>query len=356
MVFDFVDGGAGSEASLRTARQAFRSVEFQPRALRDVSAIDLSVDFFGRESKLPFFLAPTGGTRLMHTLGEVAVARAAYQSGIPYTLSTLGTTSVEQIASAVPDGQNWFQLYLIRDRERAKRIIERARDAGFENMMVAVDCPVPGRRNRDVRNGLVVPPKLTWGSALKIAGYPRWWFDKLTTSPVEFAMIEAESESPAQRMARVFDPTITVADIEWLREIWPGKLIVKGLLSAEDAKDAANTGADAVYLSSHGGRQLDHSPVPFELVPKVRKAVGDDVKILVDGGIMSGADIVACYANGADGVGVGRAYLYGLMAAGEAGVARAIEMLRDEMRTTMALIGCRDTQEVRETGLAFRQF
>lgn len=290
----------------------------------------------------------------MHAGGETSVSRAAGKRGIPYTLSTLGTTSVEDLARDASDTKNWFQLYLIADREEAQLTLKRVWESGFDTLMLAVDCPVPGRRNRDVRNGLVVPPKITWRSVTKIIGYPRWWFDKLTTAPVDFAMISARSESPAQRMGRVFDPSITVEDVRWLRDVWPGKLVLKGILDPEDAKDAVAAGADAVYLSSHGGRQLDRSPLPLELISSVRDAIGDDTEIIVDGGIMSGADIISCYAAGANAVGIGRAYLYGLMAAGEAGVLKVIDLLTAEVRTTLALLGCNNIQEVRATGINLR--
>ena len=355
MVFDFVDGGSGSEASVRRARELFQRLEFEPRVLRDVRNVDISVEMLGQRSALPFFFAPTGATRLMHAAGESAVARVAGDLDVPYTLSTLGTTSVEDLAAAAPSTRRWFQLYLSADRAVGESMVQRAWDSGFDTLMLAVDCPVPGRRNRDVRNGLVVPPKLTWGSALKIAGYPRWWFDKLTTAPIEFAMISAESESPAQRMARVFDPSITIDDVAWLRGIWPGKLVAKGILSAEDAKAVVEAGVDAVYLSSHGGRQLDLAPLPIEILPAVREVVGDDVEIFVDGGAMTGSDIVACYAAGADAVGIGRAYLYGLMAAGEAGVRRVADLLAAEVSTALALLGCVNLSELPRSRVRVRQ-
>lgn len=354
MVFDFVDGAAGTESSIERARELFSRTEFKPRAMRDVSSIVLSHDILGYQSDLPFFLAPTGGTRLMHAGGEAMVARAAGKRNILYTLSTLGTTSVEDLAANAPDSKLWFQLYLIADRVAAMDTINRAWESGFDTLMVAVDCPVPGRRNRDVRNGLVVPPKLTWRSIAKVIGYPRWWFDKLTTPPVEFAMISAQSESPAERMSRTFDPTITVEDVRWLHDIWPGKLVVKGLLNPEDARKAADAGADAVYLSSHGGRQLDKAPLPLELIADTRTAVGNSVQIIVDGGVMNGGDIVACYAAGADAVGVGRAYLYGLMAAGETGVSKVIDLLAAEIKTTLALMGHTSISDLSSTDIRFR--
>jgi L-lactate dehydrogenase (cytochrome) len=346
MVFDFVDGAAGTESSIRRSRELFDRVEFAPRSLRDVTHVDMSVDILGARADLPFFFAPTGATRLMHAGGETTVARVARDAGIPYTLSTFGTTSVESLAAAVPNARRWFQLYLTSDRGASERLVRRAWDNGFDTLVLAVDCPVPGRRNRDVRNGLIVPPKLTWRSVWRIAPYPRWWFDKLTTAPVQFAMIDAASERPAERMAKVFDPSITLQDVEWLRAIWPGKLVIKGIQSAEDAREVLTVGADAVHLSTHGGRQLDRAPLPLELIPAVRSAVGDGIPIIVDGGVLSGADIVAACAMGADFVAIGRAYLYGLMAAGELGVKKVVDLLRSEIRTTLALTGRTSIREL----------
>jgi L-lactate dehydrogenase (cytochrome) len=340
MVFDFVDGAAGSESSLRRARGLFGRLEFEPRALRDVRKVDLETDLLGTPSPMPFFLAPTGATRLMNHAGETAVARVAADLGIPYALSTLGTTSVENLAAAVPHGRRWFQLYVMSDRSRGAEMVRRALDTGYDTLLVTVDTPVPGRRNRDTRNGLVTPPKLTWRSIARIAPYPRWWVDALTTEPIRFAMVDADSEMPAARMEKVFDAGVSIRDIEWLREMWPGKLVAKGIQSVHDAELVAGTGIDAVYLSAHGGRQLDNAPLPFELLPVVREAVDRKIQIFVDGGIMTGAEILACLAQGADGVGIGRAYLYGLMAAGEAGVRRVCDILQAELETTLRLVGC----------------
>lgn len=346
MVFDFVDGAAGSESSARRARELFTRLELEPRALRDVRSIDIGIDLLGTRNALPFFLAPTGGTRLMNPAGETAVARVAAEFGIAYALSTLGTTTVEELAAAAPQTRRWFQLYVMSDRSRGSAMVERAHAAGYDTLLVTIDTPVPGRRNRDVRNGLVVPPTLTWHSIGRIAGYPRWWVDALTSEPVRFAMVDAESELPAARMEKVFDPGVTVHDLEWLREIWPGHLVVKGVQSVHDAELVAGTGVDAIYLSTHGGRQLDNAPLPYEILPAVRKAIDPGIQIFVDGGVLSGPEIVACLAQGADAVGVGRAYLYGLMAAGEAGVRRVCEILRTEIETTVQLLGCTSVDEL----------
>jgi L-lactate dehydrogenase (cytochrome) len=325
---------------LHRTRDVFSRVEMQPRSLRNVQNIDLSTAILCQKSALPFFFAPTGATRLMHADGEIAVAAVAAEFGIPYSLSTLGTTTVEKLAVGAPEARRWFQLYLMADRGASKDMIDRAWASGFDTLLLAVDTPVPGRRNRDVRNGLVVPPKLTWRSLLDILGAPFWCFDKLTSEPFEFAMIQAVSERPEQRMRKVLDPTITIKDVEWLRKEWPGKLVIKGIQSVEDACIAAGAGADAVHLSTHGGRQLDCAPLPFEILPDVRAALDDRVEVFVDGGVMSGTDILACIARGATAVAIGRPYLYGLMACGEDGVRRVVSLLQDEIRTTLALLGC----------------
>jgi L-lactate dehydrogenase (cytochrome) len=355
MVFDFVDGAAGSESSLKRARGLFASLELEPRALRDVRKVDLSVDLLGRPSDLPFFFAPTGATRLMHHTGEPAVAAVAADVGVPYSLSTLGTTTVEELAAAVPESRRWFQLYLMTDRAAGKEMAERAWHSGFDTLLLTIDTPVPGRRNRDVRNGLIVPPRLAWHNIADIATHPRWGLNALTTEPMRMAMVDAESELPAQRMAKVFDPGVTMADVEWLRAEWPGKLVVKGVQSVHDAKLIADAGVDAILLSSHGGRQLEHAPLPVELLTEVRAVVDPAIQVLVDGGVMSGVDIVACLARGAAGVGVGRAYLYGLMAAGQAGVQKVTEILAAEVEATMRLLGCASIEELRDVPVRVRE-
>jgi L-lactate dehydrogenase (cytochrome) len=357
MVFDFVDGAAGSESSRDRAREAFSRVEMEPRALTDVKIIDMSIDLLGRKSALPFFFAPTGATRLSHHLGEIGVARVAAELGLVCSVSTLGTTTVEDLAAAVPDARRWFQLYLVSDRARTAQMLERAWTSGFDALILTIDTPVPGRRNRDVRNGLAVPPKLTWRSIAGMVGYPGWWFDKLTTEPFRFAMIDAVSERPEERMARVMDPTVAIRDVEWVRDRWPGKLIVKGIQSVNDAMRLVERKIDAIHVSNHGGRQLDRAPVPFELLPAIREAVeaaGANTQIFVDGGVMSGPDIVACLARGADAVALGRGSLYGLQAGGEAGVRRVATLLRQEMATTMALLGRTSVADLRDVPVTIR--
>ena len=345
-VFDYTDGAAEAEISLRRARRLFRDLEFSPSVLQDVSSLDTSTSILGRDAALPFAFAPTGFTRLMNHEGECAVARVAQAIGIPYALSTLGTTSIEDVAAAVPGARTWFQLYVWRDRGAGEELMRRARDAGFEALMLTVDAPVAGMRLRDVRNGFSIPPTLTPKTVADIATHPAWWMNLLTTRPLTFASLSAWDRTIAELMNELFDPTMTMADLEWVRSCWDGPLIIKGVQTVVDARRMADAGVEAVVLSNHGGRQLDRAPVPLRLVPAVVDAVGDHTEVWMDTGIMSGADIVAAIALGAKATMVGRAYLYGLMAGGERGVARAAEILTAEIRRTMKLLGVRSIGEL----------
>jgi L-lactate dehydrogenase (cytochrome) len=345
-VFDYTDGAAEAEISLRRARRLFRDLEFSPSVLQDVAHVDMTTSMLGRESALPFSFAPTGFTRLMNHEGERAVARVAASIGIPYALSTLGTTSIEDVATAAPTARKWFQLYVWRDRGAGEELMRRARDAGFEALMLTVDAPVSGMRLRDVRNGFSIPPTLTPKTVADIATHPAWWINLLTTRPLTFASLSSWDRTIAELMDELFDPTMTMVDLEWVRRLWAGPLIIKGVQTVADAKRMADAGVEAVVLSNHGGRQLDRAPVPLRLVPDVVDAVGDRTEVWVDTGIMSGADIIAAIALGAKATMVGRAYLYGLMAGGERGVARAAEILTAEIRRTMKLLGVRSVSEL----------
>jgi L-lactate dehydrogenase (cytochrome) len=338
-VFDYVDGAAESETSLRRARRAFRDVEFQPSVLRDVSEVDTSRTIMGKRSPVPFVLAPTGFTRMMHAEGEPSVARAAQAHGITYSLSTLGTTSPEGVAEAAPDLRRWFQLYVATDRKLADELLDRAGRAGFETLILTVDTAVGGLRLRDVRNGLTVPPKLTARTFLDMSIHPSWWMDLLTTEPLEFASLASFDGTVAELLDAMFDPTVKWADLDWLRERWDGPIVLKGIQSVTDAEEAVRRGVDGIVLSNHGGRQLDRAPTPFLQVPEVVDAVGDDLEVYVDGGITNGADIIAAIAAGARAALVGRVYLYGLMAGGYDGVNRALEILQADMERTLRLLG-----------------
>jgi L-lactate dehydrogenase (cytochrome) len=353
-VFDYTDGAADGEQSLTRAREAFARVQFHPSVLHDVSTVDTGRQVLGRRASLPFGLAPTGFTRMMHHEGEPAVASVAEQVGIPYGLSTLGTTTIEQVAAAAPAASKWFQLYVWRDRAPAKDLVERAAAAGYDALVLTVDTPVAGARLRDVRNGLTIPPALSLRTFLDGARHPNWWFNLLTTEPLTFASLASTEGTVAELINRVFDPSLSMADLEWLRGAWSGPLVVKGVQSAADALRVVDAGADAVWLSNHGGRQLDRAPVPLELVPGVVDALGGRAEVLVDTGITSGADVVAAVALGATAAMVGRAYLYGLMAGGRRGVLKAVEILAGEVLRTMQLLGVSSVDQLRPEHVSFR--
>jgi L-lactate dehydrogenase (cytochrome) len=315
--------------------------------LRDVSGVDTSREILGQRSALPFAFAPTGFTRMMGSEGEPAVAAVAEQVGIPYTLSTMGTTTIEDVAAAAPGARKWFQLYLWRDRSFAKDLVQRAEAAGYDTLMLTVDTPVGGNRRRDVHNGLTVPPALTLRTFVDGALHPRWWFDLLTTSPLTFASLESTEGTVADLINRVFDPALTMDDVTWLRSAWAGKLVIKGIQNVDDARRVVDEGADAVLLSNHGGRQLDRAPVPLELLPPTVQAVGGRAEVFVDTGIMHGADVVAAIAMGANAALVGRAYLYGLMAGGQQGVRKAVDILTGEIVRTLQLLGITHVDDLR---------
>jgi len=337
--FDYTDGAAGTESSLNNARNEFKSIIFHPRVLRDVSVIDISTQLLGKYSAMPFGIAPTGFTRMMQTEGEIAGCTSAMEANIPFTLSTMGTRSIEDVAVAAPQGRNFFQLYMWKDRERSMGLVNRAAAAGFETLVLTVDVPVAGDRLRDIRNGMTIPPSLTSKTIINAIPRPGWWMNFLTTDPLTFASLDSWNGTVAELLDSMFDPTVSFDDLKWIRKQWGGKLIVKGIQHVDDAVKAVNAGADAIILSNHGGRQLDRAITPVLLIPEVRAAIGNRAEIHVDTGIMHGADIVACIAAGADFVWIGRAYLYGLMAGGREGVDRAVEILRGEMIRTMKLLG-----------------
>jgi L-lactate dehydrogenase (cytochrome) len=338
-VFDYTDGAAEEELSLARARETFHDLTFHPGILKGVGPVDPTTTVLGKPSALPFGFAPTGFTRMMRHEGEAAVARVAGRVGIPYGLSTLGTTNIEELAAAAPDTRKWFQLYVWRDHAPAEDLMARAKEHGFEALVLTVDCPVGGSRHRDIRNGFAIPPALSVKTVVDGAMHPNWWWNFLTTPPLRFASLDSWEGTVGEMMNALFDPTMTLADLDWVRRTWDGPLVVKGVQTVEDAKAVVDHGADAVWLSNHGGRQLDKAQVPVRLVPAVREALGPDAEIMVDTGVMSGADVVAAVALGASSVLVGRAYLYGLMAGGERGVQRAADILATEVRRTMALLG-----------------
>ncbi|HEU4975688.1 MAG TPA: alpha-hydroxy acid oxidase [Baekduia sp.] len=352
-VFDYVDGGADDETSLERNREAFRRIAFHPRTLVDVSGTDPSTTLLGRAQPLPMVLAPTGYSRMMHPDGEQGVARAAARAGLPYTLSTVASTSIEDVA-ATGHPARWFQLYLWRDRDMVADLVRRAQAHGYGVLEVSVDVPVSGLRRRDVRNGLTIPPQLTARTLASILSRPSYWIGMVRSPAVTFAnappSVDGSGGVTIENMSAQFDPSVDWADVEALRRQWPGRLLVKGPLSPDDARRALEAGADGVHLSNHGGRQLDRIVPPIRTVPAVRAALGPDATIVVDSGIRHGADVVAAVALGADAGAIGRAYLYGLMAAGEPGVDHALALLAAQVRRTMQLLGVTSVAELRERG------
>ncbi|MEY4425431.1 MAG: hypothetical protein RJB56_1058 [Actinomycetota bacterium] len=344
--FDYTDGSADQEISLARARQAFEDIEFQPRILRDVSDLDLSSTVLGKKVAMPFGIAPTGFTRMMHAEGEIAGSQAAEAAGIPFSLSTMGTRSIEEVAAAAPNGRNWFQLYMWKDREKSMALVERAQAAGFDTLLLTVDVPVAGARLRDKRNGMTIPPALTLKTITNAVPRPEWWINFLTTDPLAFASLGSWNGTVAELLDQMFDPTVTFEDLKWIRTQWKGNLVVKGIQNVEDAKLAVEAGADAVILSNHGGRQLDRAPIPFHLLPDTVREIGNHAEVHVDTGIMHGQDIVACIAKGAKFTLIGRAYLYGLMAGGREGVDKTIDLLGTQMTRTMKLLGARSLEEL----------
>ncbi|MCS3844250.1 alpha-hydroxy acid oxidase [Microbacterium sp. AK031] len=344
--FDYTDGAAEGELSLTRARQAFQDVEFHPGIFKPAPDVDTSIDILGGPSALPFGIAPTGFTRLMQTEGEEAGAGAAAAAGIPFTLSTLGTTSIEGVKAANPNGRNWFQLYVMRDREISYELTRRAAAAGFDTLHFTVDTPVAGARLRDKRNGFAIPPQLTLGTIINAIPRPWWWWDFLTTPKLEFASLSTTGGTVGELLDAAMDPTISYDDLAVIRDLWPGKIVIKGVQNVEDSVKLRDAGVDGIVLSNHGGRQLDRAPIPFHLLPKVRREVGDDFTVMIDTGIMNGADIVASVALGADFTLIGRAYLYGLMAGGRQGVDRTIAILRTEIERTMRLLGVASLAEL----------
>ena len=352
-VFDYIDGGADAERSLRANVAAFASVGFRPRVLTGLGAVDAATTVLGRRIAMPLILAPTGFTRIAHPEGELAVARAAARAGVPYTLSTLGTRSIEEVSAAAAGSPLWFQVYVWKDRGLVREMIERAAAAAYEALVLTVDTAVLGRRERDVRGGFSLPP--TWGVETLFDGmfHPAWTWSFLRSDPIRFANVIGSSvgdgRSPvslADYTMRQFDRALAWSDLEWLRSIWPGPLVVKGIQTVEDAVLAADLGVEAIALSNHGGRQLDDAPTPLSLVAPVADAVGDRVEVICDGGVRRGSDVVKAVSLGARACMVGRAYLYGLGAAGERGVDHVLGLFAADIERTMALVGAESTGEL----------
>ena len=351
-VFDYVDGGADEELSLAANQRAFRRFAFLPRPLADVSAASLATTVLGSDLAAPFGLAPTGYTRMVHPAGELAAARAAASRSVPYALSTVGTTTIEDIG-AVGHPSWWFQLYVLRDRRLTWSLLERAAAAGARVVEVTVDTAVAGHRLRDLRRGLTIPPSIGLATLASIAVHVPYWTRMVTSPALSFANVlptDGAGTATVAGMADLFDPSVTWDDLTEVRARWPGRLLVKGPLSPADATRAIALGADGVHLSNHGGRQLDRTVAPIDLVRPVREAIGGAPAIVVDSGIRHGADIAVALARGADQCMIGRAFLYGLAAGGEDGVRHAIDILSDELRRTMQLCGVTTVAELRAAG------
>jgi L-lactate dehydrogenase (cytochrome) len=398
-VFDYVDGGADEEISMRSNIRAFRRWRFQPRSLSEITAVEVGTRLLGRDLPLPLVLAPTGYTRMMHPAGEIGAARAAQRHGLPYSLSTMSTTTIEAVADAVsalsprpagpglppgsprpagpglppgsprpagpglppgsprpagrdlpPGSELWFQLYMLRDSGMNKDVVDRAAAAGYRVLLVTVDTLVTGHRTRDERNGLVIPPQLTVKTLASIAARPGYWIRMLRSDAIDFANFPDHDGLTVHGTGTLFNKSAGWDDIVMLRDRWPGELLLKGPLSPADAKRAVSLGVDGIQLSNHGGRQLDRVVSPVDLIAPVREAVGPDVSLLVDSGVRHGSDIAVALALGADACAIGRAYLYGLMVGGELGVGKALDILADEFRRTLHLLGVRSVAELREAG------
>lgn len=343
--FDYIDGGAEDERTLVANSLAYDAVTFRPRVLRDVSGAQVSTSLLGRPMAYPLVLAPTGFTRIADPEGELAVARAAARAGLPYTLSTLATRSIEEVRQ-VSEGRLWFQVYAWRDRTLVADMIDRAEASRYEALVLTVDTAVFGRRERDVRRGFSLPPVIGPSTLVDGLLHPTWTWSFIRSEPIRFANVigrdVGDGSSPvtlADYINSQFDPALSWADVSWLRSIWDGKIVVKGIQSVEDAVIAADLGVDAIALSNHGGRQLDGAPAAFSLVAPVADAVADRTEIICDGGVRRGSDIVKAVASGATAVMAGRPYLYALGAAGERGVDRLLRWWRDDVHRTMCLLG-----------------
>jgi L-lactate dehydrogenase (cytochrome) len=345
-VFDYIDGGAEDERTMAANMAAFAGATFRPRVLCDVGDVDPSTTLLGRPMPLPLALAPTGFTRIADPEGELAVARAAARAGLPYTLSTLSTRSIEEVAE-VSRGPKWFQVYVWRDRGLVKEMIGRAAAAGYEALVLTVDTAVLGRRERDVRRGFSLPPKAGLGTLVDGAAHPGWTWRFLRSEPIRFANVRegvgvgdgSTAVTLSEYVNTQFDPGLSWRDVEWMRSVWDGPLVIKGIQTVDDARLAAEAGVEAIALSNHGGRQLDSAPATLDLVAPVSDAVGDRLEVICDGGVRRGSDIVKAVALGARACMAGRAYLYGLGAAGERGVDHVLGLLDADVRRTMALVG-----------------
>ena len=351
-MFHYIDGAADDEWTLRRNTAAFDDYEFMPRALVDVSTIDMSTTVFGQRIDWPFFCSPTALQRLFHHQGERAVARAAHAAGTIYSLSSISSTSIEEVAKFT-DGPKVFQVYVFKDRGLSREFVQRAKASGYVALQLTVDVAVSGNRERDIVTGMTVPPKLSLMSLVDIAMHPAWVYRHLTTPNIEVANVAHRPPPGSDKLGGIIqylnnqlDRSVTWKDAEWIINEWGAPFAIKGVMTADDAKRAADVGATAVMLSNHGGRQLDFSPAPFEVLKEVVDAVGDRLEVIVDGGVRRGTHVLKALALGARACSAGRPYLYGLGAGGEAGAAQALKILKTEIARDMALLGCASIRDV----------
>ncbi|HMF21195.1 MAG TPA: alpha-hydroxy acid oxidase [Pseudolabrys sp.] len=342
--FDYADSGSYSEETLRANRADLEQIKLRQRVLVDVSERSLATTIIGQKVAAPFALAPIGLSGMQHGDGEILAAQAANEAGIPYTLSTMSICSIEDVAEATGK-PFWFQLYVIKDRDFSKDILSRAAAAKCSALVLTVDLQVLGQRHRDIKNGMTVPPEIRLANIIDVATKPAWIWSILKGKRKTFGNLAGHvkgmenANSLAQWIQTQFDPALSWKDVEWIKKIWPGKLVIKGILDPDDAKMAVKLGADAIVVSNHGGRQLDGAPSSISALPAVAQAVGSDIEVLFDGGIRTGADIMRALALGARACLVGRAFVYGLGAGGRPGVSKAIDILKNELSVTMALTG-----------------
>ena len=353
-VFDYVDGAADEEIAVGANVAAFRSWRFLPRVLAGVASASTAAPVLDATLPVPFLLGPAGYTRMMHPDGEIGAARAALRHGVPYTLSTMASTGIEELRSGVarvaPGSDLWFQLYLTRNRARAFDLVARAADSGYTTLVLTVDTIVAGNRVRDLRNGLSIPPALTLSTVASVAVKPSYWYHLLAGPALDYANFAGGAPTTVMKTADFFDADLNWPDVSDLRSRWPGRLLLKGPVGPADARRALELGVDGVQLSNHGGRQLDRTAAPVDLIAPVREAVGPSFTVLVDSGVRHGADVAVALALGADAAVLGRAYLYGLMAGGEAGVDRVLDLLSRQFRSTMQFLGMNSVAELRKHG------
>ena len=344
MFYEYADSGSWTESTYRENQSDFAKIKLRQRVAVDITNRSIASEMIGQKVAMPVALAPVGLTGMQHADGEIKAARAAEKSGVPFTLSTMSICSIEDVAEHTSK-PFWFQLYVMRDRDFIGRLIDRAKDVGCSALMLTLDLQILGQRHKDIRNGLSAPPKFSINSALQVMSRPRWCLNMLTTRRHTFRNIVGHAKgvgdlsSLSSWTAEQFDPKLSWEDIDWIKQRWGGKLIIKGILDAEDAKMAVKAGVDAIIVSNHGGRQLDGAASSISMLPEIVDAVGSDIEVHFDGGIRSGQDVLKAICLGAKATYIGRAFIYGLGAGGEAGVNQALDIIHRELDTTMALCG-----------------